>query len=135
MHNSQSRTTLFSLLASVIGAKVTKTTTSFLEIWYNYSNNGTFYCNCSILSGSNYVPLRLINFRFYYFFFIHFIRLGSIDSGSGSGAILPTLSLIILAAVFFFSRQVFATNFKLLEQGRTVKIYDNFEPRGLGSST
>ena len=69
MQKTQSKAIIFFLLALVIGIEVVKIKTSFLELWCNCLNNGSFYCNCSPKFSLNHILLHLTNSNFNYCFF------------------------------------------------------------------
>ena len=43
MQKTQFKAIIFSLLASIISAKIAKIKTCYLEVWCNFLNNGFFY--------------------------------------------------------------------------------------------
>ena len=70
MQNTQIKTTISFLQTLIIGKKVVKIKTSFLEIWYSYLNNSFFYYNYNTKLFINYMLLCSKNSGFNHCFFL-----------------------------------------------------------------
>ena len=115
MQKTQSKAITPFLLALVLYAKVNKTQTSFLEVWYSCLNNGSFYCSYNTKLGSNPVfRCQTIPVLIIVLFFISFIQFGNIK------VFLTLLILLLLSAtvLFFFAPNFSKKLYQVIKIGR-----------------
>ena len=102
MQKTQSKTRTFSWLASVTGAEVAKTETSFFKVQNTFLYNGPFLTVIVLdLTQIVYYFAQTILVLIIVFFLISLTRLGCVDFNSRNRIFLPlSILLVPLAAIF-----------------------------------